>query len=990
MLRARAFFISFLSVLLLAVGAAEAAAPTAPGKAPDHDATLARLRADASSEQIRRREDGTVSFFRGRVPTTRFSRAASAPARADDFLAAYGPAFGIGAGQAQRARVETDDLALTHVRYEQRYRGVPVEGRQVIVHLDERGVVAANGAAVPIDDLDVTPRVGALEARATARRALGWRAPSSQLDPALVVYADATGPRLTWRVTTATRDPLGLWRTYVDARDGRIVRAFDTLRTAKSRSVHDNGNDVDCDGPPPDCTLPGAVARAEGDPATGDQDEDDAYTFTGEAYDYFDTKFGRDSYDDAGHVIRSTVNFGVGFANAFWCPDDCAELFYNSAPDGEQLVLGDGDGVSFSELARDRDVVVHELGHGVTSSAVAFEYADQSGALDEAYADLFAVFSAADNANRWKIGETAYTPGTPGDALRNLANPSADGYPAHMDDFLMTGLDSGGVHSNSLIPGHAAYLASETYLLGESVVEQIYYRALTLYLTPTATFLDHLNALINAAIDLHGHGSAQVETIIEAHEDVGIVNAPELTAPLGGGMLQGGASTDVTWRSDGVDGLDFEVSYGKPSGSSLYQQGFEGASLPGGFATSGDAAWTTTASEFWSGARAAVSGDIGDDGRSVLTLTRTLLAPGNLEFLYKISSELLFDSLVFFIDGQVNYVTSGDDGVWYYWSTPVPAGTHTFTWIYEKDESATTGDDRVLIDDLWISNSPSISWTTIGTTAADATSEPWTTPTTTATTYRVRVRSAPLSASQGFGETIGGPFMIDATKPSGVKVTSALAPFQVAVTQTAANVRVPWTGTDAHSGIAAFDLRWRTAGPNGPFDPYELLVDRSTQRAQTIEVTGADLRGATFCFGVRARDAVGNISNYSADGCTAIPIDNLQLGASNGWTTRTNQTGYYLKSYDQSTRRGAFLESAPIKAKRISLIATTCDGCGTVRVYRGTTLLKTISLDASSTKKRQVIPVKTYSSVQSAKTITIEVVSSGKVVRIEGLGVSLG
>ncbi|WP_256084474.1 M4 family metallopeptidase, partial [Staphylococcus aureus] len=79
------------------------------------------------------------------------------------------------------------------------------------------------------------------------------------------------------------------------------------------------------------------------------------------------------------------------------------------------------------------------------------------------------------------MGEDVYTPGKEGDALRSMSNPEQFGQPAHMKDYVFTEKDNGGVHTNSGIPNKAAYNVIQA--IGKAKAEQIYYRALTEYLT---------------------------------------------------------------------------------------------------------------------------------------------------------------------------------------------------------------------------------------------------------------------------------------------------------------------------------------------------------------------------------------------------------------------------------------------------------------------------------------------------------------------------
>ncbi|GGB10871.1 peptidase M4 family protein [Macrococcus hajekii] len=222
-------------------------------------------------------------------------------------------------------------------------------------------------------------------------------------------------------------------------------------------------------------------------------------------YDYYKNKFNRNSYDNLGAPIYSIVHYGVNYNNAFWS--------------GEVMVYGDGDGSTFTTLSGANDVVAHELTHAVTDYTAGLIYENQSGALSESFSDVFGYFV---DPGDFLIGEDIYTPGITGDGLRSLSNPEQYNQPAHMNQYRYLSNteagDYGGVHSNSGIPNKAFY--NTVTQLGNSKSEQIYYRALTLYLTPQATFTDARAALVQSATDLYGAADAQI--VASAWDQVGV------------------------------------------------------------------------------------------------------------------------------------------------------------------------------------------------------------------------------------------------------------------------------------------------------------------------------------------------------------------------------------------------------------------------------------------------------------------------------------
>lgn len=205
-------------------------------------------------------------------------------------------------------------------------------------------------------------------------------------------------------------------------------------------------------------SLPGTLIRAEGQGATGDTTVDEAYEGLGATFDFFEQVFGRNSIDDNGMRLDATVHFGNEYNNAFW----------NSV----QMVFGDGDGVIFNRFTIALDIIGHELAHGVTEDESQLQYFNQSGALNESMSDVFGSlikqFVKNDTASQadWLIGAGLLAPGVNGVALRSMKDPGSafndpllgiDPQPKHMNDFVNTFEDNGGVHINSGIPNHAFF-----------------------------------------------------------------------------------------------------------------------------------------------------------------------------------------------------------------------------------------------------------------------------------------------------------------------------------------------------------------------------------------------------------------------------------------------------------------------------------------------------------------------------------------------------
>jgi Zn-dependent metalloprotease len=213
-------------------------------------------------------------------------------------------------------------------------------------------------------------------------------------------------------------------------------------------------------------TLPGKLARSEGGPPSKDKAVNQAYSYSGDVYDFYSKLFKRNSLDDNGMTLVSSVHVGEfsgPMNNAFW--------------DGTQMAYGDGDGIIFTGFTNALDVVSHELTHGVQSFTSNLEYRGQSGALNEHFSDVFGVLvrqwkkkQPANKAN-WLIGDDIIVKAPKRRAIRDMENPGtayvndpdmgSDPQPAHMKKIYTGQADHGGVHVNSGIPNRAFVLAAK-------------------------------------------------------------------------------------------------------------------------------------------------------------------------------------------------------------------------------------------------------------------------------------------------------------------------------------------------------------------------------------------------------------------------------------------------------------------------------------------------------------------------------------------------
>ncbi len=286
----------------------------------------------------------------------------------------------------------------------------------------------------------------------------------------------------------------------------------------------------------------------------------------GVSFNYYKSKFNRNSIDGGGGNILSFVNItesdGTSMENAFW--------------NGAAMWYGNG-GSLFNSLARGLDVGGHEMTHGVVEKTANLVYQDESGALNESFADVFGVL--IENDTDWKIGEDVVKPGvSTNGCLRDLSDPhngdlSGGSWwqPNHVNEKYTGTQDNGGVHINSGIPNYAFYLFTTNAAVGKAKAEQVYYKALRDYLTKSSKFVDCRIAVIQAATDLYGATVANVAA--SAFTTVGIGGS----APSGNylGQLNPNPGTDyVLCASNDLQNLDLANSSGTIL-INLYNQGVQ-------------------------------------------------------------------------------------------------------------------------------------------------------------------------------------------------------------------------------------------------------------------------------------------------------------------------------------------------------------------------------------------------------------------------------
>jgi Zn-dependent metalloprotease len=253
-------------------------------------------------------------------------------------------------------------------------------------------------------------------------------------------------------------------QTSLPARGITGLRVAEVLASIPAVTVYDCKNTR---------SLPGSPVANPG--GGSDTTAKRAFDTTRAVIDFYRECFGRNSVDDAGMTLMSSIHYGVRYDNAFW--------------NGAQMTYGDGDGQVFTDFTKSDDVVGHELTHGVTQFTAGLDYSNESGALNESISDAFGAMF-----HQWRrkqtvvqadwliaagvLGPVAIAKGYT--CLRNMAHPGSpqclSPQPSQYGEYI----SGGDPHENSGIPNHAFYLAAMT-IGGRSWEKagKVWYAALT-------------------------------------------------------------------------------------------------------------------------------------------------------------------------------------------------------------------------------------------------------------------------------------------------------------------------------------------------------------------------------------------------------------------------------------------------------------------------------------------------------------------------------
>ena len=628
---------------------------------------------------------------------------------------------------------DNDKLGMSHYKYQQYYKDIQVEHGNYIVHATGTKASSLNGdyKIIP-ENFSIIPKLTESEALAKALAFVGakeymWESKENEAFAKQTEVAQTFYPNgelvivennlsesklvrsqlnLAYKFNIYAAQPVSRAFIYVNAITGEVVMRDAIIKTVAATGAADtrySGSkniDTDYDGSTyklRDYTRGDGIiiwdmnegtsytaavdftdsnnswTAAEFDNAEKDDIALEASWAFANIYDYWLNVHGRDSYDGNGGVTNAYVHYSVAYDNAYW--------------NGSVFTFGDGSDVYFDALAA-LDVSAHEHGHGVCSYTANLTYSFESGALNEAFSDIWGACLeayAAPEKMVWVMGEDIERrDGHIG--LRVMSDPKSEGLPdTYLGDYWVSrGTDNGGVHTNNGPYCYWFYLVSDggsgvndngdAYSVsGISIqkAEQIAYRTESVYMTASSQYADARILSTQSAVDLYGAGSNEVIQVTNAMYAIGVgdayegsveldTEAPTAPANLAANNITS-SSVDLTWSASsdnvGVTGYD------------IYENGsYLATTSSTSYSVTGLSA--NTAYQFYTKAKDA-AGNLSAESNTVNVTTLEVVVGDDLPMVSTISITTTLSGRRYYVHSNIN-VTSGGN--------PVSNAYVEFTW----------------------------------------------------------------------------------------------------------------------------------------------------------------------------------------------------------------------------------------------------------------------------------------------------------------------
>ncbi|GGJ26693.1 M4 family metallopeptidase [Streptomyces brasiliensis] len=512
--------------------------------------------------------------------------------------------------------VVKDNDGTVHTRYERTYDGLPVLGGDLVVHTPPASLAAGtvsttfnNKRTVKVATTTAAFTKSAAETKAL-KAAKALDADKATTDSARkVIWAGTGTPKLAWETVIGGFQDDGTpseLHVITDATTGQELHRFQAVKTGIGNTQYSGQVTLTTTQSGSNYTLTDGARGGHktynlnrGTSGTGtlfSQTSDtwgngttsnaatagaDAHYGAAETWDFYKSTFNRSGIRNDGVAAYSRVHYGNSYVNAFW-DDSCFCMTY-------------GDGSANADPLTSLDVAGHEMSHGVTSATANLNYSGESGGLNEATSDIFGtgVEFYANNSTDvgdYLIGEKIDINGD-GTPLRYMDKPSKDG---GSKDSWYSGIGSLDVHYSSGPANHMFYLLSEgsgskvingvSYNsptsdgvavtgIGRAAALQIWYKALTTYMTSSTNYAGARTAALNAAAALYGTNSTQYAGVGNAF--AGIAVGAHINPPSNGVTVTNPGSQSSTVGTS----VSLQISASSTNGGSL---SYSASGLPSG------------------------------------------------------------------------------------------------------------------------------------------------------------------------------------------------------------------------------------------------------------------------------------------------------------------------------------------------------------------------------------------------------------------------
>lgn len=468
--------------------------------------------------------------------------------------------------------VETDKLGFTHIRHKQYVNGFPVEGSMVISHSKNEQVTMVNGDYYQQFNTTLSASLSEQSALQSALNKVKakkymWENITFENQKKLITkdanftffpkgelvivhkkesdYSSAN-MRLAYKFNIYAEVPLYRANIFVDANTGEILDEQNLICTIDviGTAVTQFSGTVPMTS---DSTGPGQYRLRESGRGNGiqtynlqsgttyvntdftstsstwnisaiDMSALDAHWGAEMTYDYYKNVHLRNGIDGNGFALISYVHYSTGFINAFW--------------NGQEMTYGDGDTTQGFFPLTSIDVCGHEITHGLTNFTAGLG-GGEAGALNEGFSDIFGTTIEAyarPTQNDWLMGADFMTNHA---GFRDMSNPKSLGQPdcylgVNWDPNLEPHQDNGpciywyyllcqggsGTNDNADVYNVTGITMTKA--------QDIAFRGLTVYFTPSTTYADARKYTIQAAIDLYGSCSLELQSTTNAWYAVGV------------------------------------------------------------------------------------------------------------------------------------------------------------------------------------------------------------------------------------------------------------------------------------------------------------------------------------------------------------------------------------------------------------------------------------------------------------------------------------